>query len=185
MFQGGDPSNGLSKAVRVGFFAQRFDLPAAGCRPDIENDEEYSSYFWGAFLGRSRTGKLAEGVDCDLNGLVSGRRDFQREIIESWPDLENPMDWNDLPWLRGEEGDTIFDELRQLPSFGAYQKSVEDRRLSRERATDAELKGVQFRRLVHTLESVVLAQNLPRLVTPELLNRFQAIIDLESSLFNK
>lgn len=315
MFEGGDPSNGLSKAVRVGFFALRFDLPAAGCRPDIENDEEYSSYFWGAFLGRSRTGKLAEGVDCDLNGLVSfneahafavkasrtidiplrsgdmflrhysriadynstrikgspfdsekpdselglsyftgslkdastlgkpdqrmtiealakqldlpleadlkevleqnkaqsevyqqsrlvtgrrgpdgpggrgprksRRRDFQKEIIESCPDLENPQDWKDLPWLRGEEGDTIFDELRQLPSFGAYQKSVDDRRLSRERATDAELKGVQFRRLVHTLESDVLAQNLPRLVTPELLNRFQAIIDLESSLFNK
>jgi len=319
MFQGGDPSNGFSKAVRVGFFAQRFDLPAAGCRPDIENDEEYSSYFWGAFLGRSRTGKLAEGVDCDLNGCVSlneahayavkasrtidiplrssdmflrhysriagydstrikgspsdseksgseksdsdlglshftgdltdistlgtpdqrviiealamqlglpldaevieviqknkaqsevyqqsrltagrrgpggaggrgsrnsGRREFQRQIIESWPDLENPKDWKDLPWLRGEEGGTIFDELRQLPSFGAYQKNLEDRRLARERATDAELKGVQFRRLVHTMESIVLAQNLPRLVSPDLLQRFQAIVDLESSLFN-
>lgn len=115
----------------------------------------------------------------------SGRRDFQREIIESWPDLENPKDWKDLTWLRGEEGETIFDELRQLPSFGAYQKSLDDRRLSRERATDAELKGVQFSRLVHTMESIVLAQNLPRLVSPELLKRFQAIVDLESSLFNQ
>ena len=71
IFEGGDPSNGLASAVRVGFFAQRFDLPAAGCRPDIANDEEYSSYFWGSFMGRSRTGKPAEDVDCDLDGRVS------------------------------------------------------------------------------------------------------------------
>ncbi len=55
IFEGGAIENGLAKGKRVGFFAQRFDLPAAGCRPDIENDEEYSSYFWGAFMGRSRT----------------------------------------------------------------------------------------------------------------------------------
>ena len=30
---------------------QQHDLPAAGCRPDIEHDEEFSSYFWGAIAG--------------------------------------------------------------------------------------------------------------------------------------
>ena len=71
MFESGDPVNGLSDSLRVGFFAQRHDLPAAGCRPDIENDEEYSSYFWGAFAGRSRTGKPIEKVDSNSDGRVS------------------------------------------------------------------------------------------------------------------
>ncbi len=314
MFEGGEPSKGLAKAVRVGFFAQRFDLPAAGCRPDIENDEEYSSYFWGAFLGRSRTGKKAEGVDGDQNGRISleeahayavrasqtidiplrssdmflrhysriagygstriqggpadealpdeelglahfsgrlndvcllgsvgqrltiealatqlglpldceikkvfqrnkaqseihqqsrvapgrrgpggpggagrrvsrnsGRRDFQKEIVESWPDLENPSDWKELPWLVGKEGESIFDELRQLPSFEAFRKSQDDRRLSKENATTAELRDVQFRRLVHTMESIVLAQNLPRIASPDIQRRFREIVALESS----
>ena len=317
MFEGGEPSKGLAKAVRVGFFAQRFDLPAAGCRPDIENDEEYSSYFWGAFLGRSRTGKKAEGVDGDQNGRISleeahayavrasqtidiplrssdmflrhysriagydstripgspsdialpdeelglarfngslsdvcllgtvaqrhsieaiasqlglpldcevdavfqknkvqsenyqqsrsvpgrrgpggpggpggagrrtsrnsGRRDFQREIVESWPDLENPTEWKELPWLIGMEGESIFNELRQLPTFEAYRKSQDDRRLSKENAATAELRDVQFRRLVHTMESIVLAQNLPRIASPDIQIRFKEIIALESS----
>ncbi len=311
MFVGGDPSNGLAKAVRIGFFAQRFDLPAAGCRPDIENDEEYSSYFWGAFAGHSRTGKKADGVDCDRNGRVSleeahayavrasqtidiplrssdlflryysriagyestriegspadgqqpegehglayftdrlkdvsllgspsqrtaieslsaqlglsldsdvaevfqqnkaqaalyqqsrfvpgrrgpggpgrrgprnsGRRDLQKEIIDSWPDLENPSEWKDLDWLRGKDGELIFDEIRQLPSFEAYKKSVEDRRLSRQNATAAELRDVQFRRLVHTMESIVLAQNLPRVADQAIQKRYREILALESS----
>ena len=63
----------------------------------------------------------------------SGRRDFQREIIEHWPELENPKDWKDLAWLRGKEGETILDELRQLPSFEAFKKSQDDRRISRGR----------------------------------------------------
>lgn len=314
MFEGGEIGNGLSKGVRVGFFAQRFDLPAAGCRPDIENDEEYSSYFWGAFLGRSRTGKLAEGVDCDRNGRVSfdeahayavrasqtidiplktsdmflrhysriagyestrikgspsdnskdddddpkldhftdrlqdvanlgslaqrvsieslalqlglpldcevaevfrmnqaqsevfqqsrlgagrrvpggpngrrgprnsGRRDFQKEIVESWPDLTNPTDWNELPWLNGSEGESILEQLRQLPSFEAYNNSIDERRLAREKAAAAELKDVRFKRLVHTMESIVLAQNLARVADQEIQSRYRAIIELESSL---
>jgi hypothetical protein len=314
MFAGGDIDNGLAKGVRVGFFAQRFDLPAAGCRPDIENDEEYSSYFWGAFMGRSRTGKVAEGVDCDRNGHVSfdeahafavrasqtidiplkssdmflrhysriagydsthiqgspsdssqrddddpqlehftgrlqdianlgslsqritiqslashlalpmdtevsevfrknqaqsevfqqsrlgagrrggggsngrrgsrnsGRRDFQREIVESWPDLSNPADWNELSWLNGSEGESILKELRALPSFEAYSKSMDERQVAREKATTSELKDVQFKRLVHSMESIVLARNLAYLADQAILTRYQEIIELESSL---
>ncbi len=316
MFAGGDPKNGLSKSVRAGFFAQRFDLPAAGCRPDIENDEEYSSYFWGAFLGRSRTGKAALGVDCDNNHRVSfdeahayavrasqtidiplrssdlflryysriagyestrmqepllgndksdseleleyfsgrlqelcsrgsksqaltiqsiaqqlglsmdcdvtevfkqnnaqselfrqsrfvpgrrgpgapgqggpgrrgprnsSRREFQRELVESWPDLEKPSEWSGLPWLFGTDGQAIVDEFRQLPSFDAFKKSQDDRKLAREKASDAELREVQFRRLVHTMESVMLAQNLPRVASEEILARYQAMTALEAS----
>ena len=111
----------------------------------------------------------------------SGRRELQKDIIDSWPDLENPSDWKDLDWLRGKDGESILVEMRQLPSFEAYNKSVEDRRLSREKSTAAELRDVQFRRLVHAMESIVLAQNLPRIANQEIQKRYQAILALESS----
>ena len=45
IFDGADRSDGLSDHVRTGFFAQQHNLAAAGCRPDIDNDQEYSSFF--------------------------------------------------------------------------------------------------------------------------------------------
>ncbi|MDZ4686380.1 MAG: hypothetical protein SH850_15030 [Planctomycetaceae bacterium] len=71
IFQDLDEAKGLAPQLRVGFFAQQHDLPAAGCRPDIEHDEEFSSYFWGALAGRSRNGVAIEGCDIDGNGVVS------------------------------------------------------------------------------------------------------------------
>ena len=136
-------------------------------------------------LAAGRRGPGGPGGPGRRGPRSSGRRDFQREIIQEWPELENPKGWKDLAWLRGKEGETILDELQQLPSFEAYKKSQDDRRISREKATDAELKDVQFRRLVHTMESVVLAKNLPRIASPELLKRFQSIVELESSYLNQ
>ena len=309
MFTGGNPDNGLSKAIRVGFFAQRNDLPAAGCRPDIENDEEYSSYFWGAFVGRSRTGKPTGLVDNDQNGRVSfaeahayavtasqtidiprrtsdtflqtysripgyeknivpdpaaeiddadhelgwarfsgslenllstasldqgaiivalskqldlsldtdvaevfnqrqiqeerfrqarrltsqrggsnrrgsrssGRRDLQLQIINNWPELEEADDWDDLAWLEGPKVQGFLAELRNLPAFDTYWTSYTERSRARERSTYAELRAVQFRRLIHTMESVLLAKNLPLIASPEILKRYSEMIALESS----
>ncbi len=71
IFENANRSDGLSNKFRVGFFAQQHDLAAAGCRPDIENEEEFSSYFWGAFVGRSRNGKPMVSADYDENGRIS------------------------------------------------------------------------------------------------------------------
>ena len=66
-----DESKGFTKQARVGFFAQRHDLPAAGCRPDIKHDEEFSSYFWGAIAGHRRSGAKIDNCDLDGDGVVS------------------------------------------------------------------------------------------------------------------
>ncbi len=71
IFQGLDKDKGLQPQLRAGFFAQQYDLPAAGCRPDIEHDEEFSSYFWGAIAGRSRNGVPIHNCDIDGNGSIS------------------------------------------------------------------------------------------------------------------
>ena len=71
IFEGLDQKRGVAPRPRAGFFAQQHDLPAAGCRPDIEHDEEFSNYFWGALAGKSRNGVPIEGCDIDGDGVVS------------------------------------------------------------------------------------------------------------------
>ena len=71
IFQDLDESKGFTTQARVGFFAQQHDLLAAGCRPDIEHDEEFSSYFWGAIAGHRRSGAKIDNCDLDGDGVVS------------------------------------------------------------------------------------------------------------------
>ncbi|MFN7842613.1 MAG: hypothetical protein ACK5N9_12915 [Pirellula sp.] len=83
IFERGNEKNGLAPRLQVGFFAQQHNLPAAGCRPDIENDEEFSSYFWGAMVGRSRTGEPFVGVDDNEDGKVSFAEAYAYTVIAS------------------------------------------------------------------------------------------------------
>ncbi len=305
LFEAGDAEGSLSPGLRIGFYAQQHDLPAAGCRPDIENDEEYSSYFWGAFVGHSRSGTPTKGVDLDGNGRVSfaeahsyavrasatidipmcssdaflrhfswipeyempsysrsvndtestpelahlpghlaevigmaspthrpileslveqlqlssdiemsevlrlrndrqaameqsrsgparrgpgrrgprggARRALQREVVERWPDVQSPDQWGTLERLHGEPGATFLAEMKQLPNFEAFQQSLNDRKKSRDQASRDERQSVLLRRLVQTIESVVLAENLPRIADAETLVRFRDILQLEAS----
>ncbi len=69
-----------------GFFATTFDRPAAGCTPDIdeENYHEYSSYFWEAIRGRTRTGQpLKRRADLDGNGRVTFAEAHAYTLLES------------------------------------------------------------------------------------------------------
>ncbi len=73
IFEGGDPKKPTAPHARVGFFATVETRPAAGCTPDIEeeNYREYSSYYWAALFGSTRTGKGLEMPDYDGDGVVS------------------------------------------------------------------------------------------------------------------
>lgn len=81
IFAGLDEKQGLAPQVRVGFFAQQHNLPAAGCRPDIEHDEEFSSYFWGALAGKSRNGVPIKNVDIDGNGQISFAEAYAHAVV--------------------------------------------------------------------------------------------------------
>jgi hypothetical protein len=68
-----DPDKGLSKQPRCGFFATVHDRAAAGCTPDVDEATyvEYSTYFWEALSGHTRTGKPIVRPDYDRDGSVS------------------------------------------------------------------------------------------------------------------
>jgi hypothetical protein len=72
--QFGNKLDGLSGANRCGFFATVPEREAAGCTSDIdeENYREYSTYFWAALYGKTRTGEEVKPTpDYDGDGRVS------------------------------------------------------------------------------------------------------------------
>ncbi len=313
IFEDASRERGLASGLRIGFFAQQHNLPAAGCRPDISNDEEYSSYFWGAILGRSRNGKPIEGVDRNLDGQVSlaeahlysvtasptidiplrasdallrayshlgdapdnenadteeaeiddpSEGELRREVsdissfvtmehsiesllqnaesthreialhfikeldidptlpassvqkmirssqrdgmnrrrqgrssgkahkdlaekikiqlMEQWPELskvENPQDIDALQIPLSSICETVV----QWPDFAAFSDLERERLESRKQSQSNELKRVRFSRLLHTLESLVLAENLVRTADESIVERYQAMLALEQS----
>ncbi|GAA4434365.1 hypothetical protein [Bremerella cremea] len=73
IFEGGEPKNGLTSLPRCGFFSTVPDRVAAGCTPNVDQAEyrEYSSYFWEALSGTTRTGQIVAMPDYDNDGQTS------------------------------------------------------------------------------------------------------------------
>jgi hypothetical protein len=85
LFKAGDRDQGLSSANRCGFFATVHDRPAAGCTPDIDEEDyrEYSTYFFEALRGKSRTGEPVERPDYDGDGRTSLAEAHARVVLTS------------------------------------------------------------------------------------------------------
>ena len=325
IFADADEMHGLAKPVRAGFFAQQHNLAAAGCRPDVENDEEFSSYFWGALIGSSRTGEPMPGCDANGDGTISfdeayanamvigetidiplktsdvllrkysripdyellkrqtgrrgrrnpsessndegassdegqttsteakletpstelqgmcgslesvvadeqaatqrivreisrqlgilphddvskmiaafrdearqsrsagrrsrrrggsGRRRLWAEVAEKWPELADAETWETSPLLRDENQERLWMEIKQLPSYEAYAQRRDERERLERQSQQAELRDVKYHRLINTLESVVLAKNLPRVAPPEVVEHYEKVVRLEGS----
>ena len=73
IFKDANAGTQMSSAHRCGFFATSAERMAAGCTPDIDEDNyrEYSTYFWAALYGRTRTGQAVRRPDYNADGHVS------------------------------------------------------------------------------------------------------------------
>lgn len=73
IFSNGRAGPRLSNARRCGFFATTSDRNAAGCTADISEDDyrDYSTYFFAALDGKTRTGQSVMTPDFDRDGRVS------------------------------------------------------------------------------------------------------------------
>jgi hypothetical protein len=85
IFNGADADRGLAPHARFGFFAQIHDRPAAGCTPDIDQADyqEYSSFFWAALAGHTRTGTPITTADYDNDGVISFAEAHAYAVLES------------------------------------------------------------------------------------------------------
>ena len=73
IFEDGDPQKKFSNHSRAGFFSTIQSRVAAGCTPDIreENYQEYSTSFWEALSGVSRIGEKVNRPDYNEDGYTS------------------------------------------------------------------------------------------------------------------
>ena len=73
LFKDGDPEKGLAANNICGFYATVFDRLAAGCTPEIndENYQEYSTWFWAALSGKNRQGFKILKPDYNGDGRTS------------------------------------------------------------------------------------------------------------------
>ena len=85
VFNEGDEKLGFTAANRCGFYATVHDRVAAGCTPDINEADyhEYSSYFWSAIRGRTRTGQPVDRPDFDQDGHTSFAEAHAYALLES------------------------------------------------------------------------------------------------------
>jgi regulator of sigma D len=85
IFKDGNPEKGLSEQIRAGFFSTVHDRVAAGCTPDIreENYREYSTRFWEALSGETRTGSKVSRPDYNHDGKTSLSEAHAYVIINS------------------------------------------------------------------------------------------------------
>src|SRR5262249_43257302 len=106
------------------------------------------------------------------------------EIAEKWKELADERKWETSDLLKPENQEKLFKELKELPSWKSYEERVTQRAVASKAAEKHELRAVKFRRLINTLETVVLEKNLPLVATPEVVTRYQQIIALEGSTLN-
>ena len=85
IFNEGDPKKGLSDHNRAGFYATVHTRVAAGCTPDINeaNYREYSTYFWEALYGQTRTGEKVDKPDYNCDGKTSFSEAHAYTILNS------------------------------------------------------------------------------------------------------
>jgi hypothetical protein len=69
----GDPRRPLAAHDRCGFFAAPADRPSAGCTPETDERhyDDYTTWFFAALGGRSRSGTAASDADRDGDGVVT------------------------------------------------------------------------------------------------------------------
>ncbi len=96
IFKGGNPKNGMADHPRAGFFATVHDRVAAGCTPDIreENYKEYSTNFWEALCGKTRLGETMEKPDFNGDGRTSYAEAHAHVILTS-PTIDIPVKTSD------------------------------------------------------------------------------------------
>ena len=288
MFAGGDRDNGHAANVRCGFFATLPDRIAAGCTPDVyeENYRDYSTSFFAAVRGTTRTAAAAEAAarDFDADGTVSmseahayalltnesvdiplktsdrflrlysdpgaggGRLvraedmlarlnvlaspadravidglsaqlklggqyrfkeakdladalqlqhadverqerelrdayDDAREAITDalevrWPELHNRWD-PAVDRLLSDEPDGLVAAIESHPKYGAFTKSADELGTLSEQDDALQLRYVKCRRLMHRIESVALAHNLPMTADEAAVARYEALLAAE------
>lgn len=119
-YERGENRGRISQANRCGFFSQVPDRVAAGCSPDINDQEEYSPYFFSAIQGKNARGNIVN-ADYSGDGKVTSDEAHAYVVL-----TENSIDvptTTSSQFLREQGFDVSSDKERGWESFRSYIKA--------------------------------------------------------------
>lgn len=151
VFAGGKPANGPAAGTRCGFFSTMPDRQAAGCTPSVNEEDyrDYSSGFWAAFHGKTRTDVAVDDAsrDFDGDGVVTFA-EAHAHVLLTDDSIDIPMTMSDrFLRLQSDPGasrggllspEDMFDRLRALAT--PAERAVIDGL-----STQLDLAGGQYR----------------------------------------
>ena len=111
-------------------------------------------------------------------------RDVVKQAVQFlWPELGRSFTPTAAE-LTGERSDEFVAAVDALPSYQAFQTAEQLRREAEVAAEAAGRREAQLKRLIHAVESIVLATNLPRCAPDKIVRRYHELIALERQSFD-
>ena len=123
VFLQGDRRSGVAvDRPRCGFFAALPGLPASGCTPEIDEAtyQDYSTYFWAALGGVSRTGRHVANADVNGDGRVALAEAHAYAMLNA-ESIDVPLMTSDVMLRRFSEFG-IAEEDEEQPEPGLLQR---------------------------------------------------------------
>lgn len=108
----------------------------------------------------------------------SGRRELLAAIEKQWPELADPEAWSKSELLTKDPSE-LLKSIEALPEYTVYQERLKQREQQSKDADTTELRTIRFRRMIDTLENIVLARNLSAASTPEIAQKYEDMRKLE------
>ena len=210
LFAGGDPQGPLNPRPFCGFFASVPTRTAAGCTSEVDEADyhDFTSYFFAALSGQTRTGKTVTGADYNGDGRVGMNEAFAYTVLRD-VSIDTPVCTSDVflrrfvPSSDGELMRTRYSVARAwadpaqcavLDGLSVRLKLTGENRMGRayrefvvrmKRDPDTESEAQEERdalwvRFVRMAKSVVLAHRLQLNGTAERRAQFAALRRLEA-----
>lgn len=115
LFNGGDPKGELVERPLCGFFATVKEREAAGCTPEVEEEEyhDFTSYFFAALTGKDRLGRPSPQPDYNKDGKIGMDEAFAWTVVNE-ESIDVPVSTSDV-FLRRFVPIQNDDELLDVP----------------------------------------------------------------------
>ncbi len=81
--------------------------------------------------------------------------------------------------MTNDDAEKLLKSIQELPEYATYEERLKQREQQSKAADTAELRTVRYRRLIDTLENIVLARNLSSTATPAVVLKYEAMRKLD------
>ena len=99
-------------------------------------------------------------------------------MFKQWPELRAtyaPLAFE----LAGDRGRNLCERVQAMPNFSSWRDAKSKEKEVAKAVLHAERESARLERLLRTCEDAVLAENLSRVASPEIVKRYQQLLSME------